>query len=110
MSKKKQESVDKSIKLYIVLYHHHHGTDAWPDFQIEEPNVDRIVEDLKETRTWDESDDERGSYIEVLGPFDNPYVSVLKQVSDDYDNTGCEACGVINQATYERVREILGYD
>lgn len=57
------------MKLWIVLFHHKHGVDTWPMVVDDEPNGDDIIKDLREKGDWDEDDDDRGSYIDVRGPF-----------------------------------------
>lgn len=96
------------MKLYIILYTHKHGTDAWPRWDTAEPGADKVIEELRANDEWDEDDDERGSCIEVRGPFDNPHEAALISVVDSYDDTGCEDCGVIAQGTYEGARKVLG--
>jgi len=96
------------MNLYVILYTHKHGTDAWPHWSATEPGADEIVEELRANDEWDEDDDERGSYIEVRGPFENPHVEALKGVVNSYDDTGCEECGVIDQGVYEGARKALG--
>jgi len=57
-------------KLYVVVYSHRHGIDAWPTFRTEAPGSDEIIEELRAADTWDERDDQdEMTYIEVLGPF-----------------------------------------
>ena len=60
------------MKLYIVIFTHKHGTDAWPRFDTKEPTEAKIIKELRKSGEWDEDDDDRGSCIEVRGPFDVP--------------------------------------
>jgi len=64
------------MNLYIITYTHKHGTDAWPRFEAGMPDEGKIIEELRESGEWDEDDDERGSYVEVRGPFDVPKEAV----------------------------------
>jgi len=96
------------MKLYIVIYTHRHGTDAWPRFDTEEPGVDTIIEELRENGEWDEREDEGEGFIEVRGPYDNPYADALTAVVNSYSDEGCEDCGVIDEAAYKGARKVLG--
>lgn len=49
-------------KIWIVIYEHRHGVDAWPILSLEEPTEDEVVASL------DEWDSERES-LEVRGPW-----------------------------------------
>lgn len=60
------------MKIYIILYHHKHGVDAWPEFAESAPDGGDIIDKLRAQDEWDEDDDERGSYIDVTGPFEMP--------------------------------------
>jgi hypothetical protein len=96
------------MNLYVIIYTHKHGTDSWARFDTKEPGTDKIIEELRAADEWDEDDDERGSCIEVRGPFDNPAAKALREVVDSYDDTGCESCGVIDAGVYEGARKALG--
>jgi hypothetical protein len=54
--------------IYIVVFSHRHGIDAWPVFQSEKPIEGDIITDLRSGGVWDESDDENSS-IDIRGPF-----------------------------------------
>jgi len=56
-------------KLYVVLFTHKYGADAWPRFSATEPGEGEVIADLRKSGEWDEDDDERGSTIEIRGPF-----------------------------------------
>ena len=96
------------MKLYIVIFIHKHGSDAWPRFDTKEPSVDTIIEELRKNGEWDEDDEERGSHIEVRGPFDNPHADALVAVVNSYSDEGCEDCGVIDASAYDAARKVLG--
>lgn len=51
------------MKLWIVLYHHRHGVDAWPRFSDARPDPEREAAGVDFEEDRDES-------IEVIGPFD----------------------------------------
>jgi len=53
------------MKLYIILFTHKHGADAWPRFSSRRPSERTIIRELRKTGEWDETDDERGSTIEI---------------------------------------------
>lgn len=58
--------------LFIILYHHRHGTDAWPSFCMEEPTEDDVLWTMvydKELPSPKLESDER---IDIVGPFDMP--------------------------------------
>ena len=96
------------MNLYIILFTHKHGTDAWPRWDTQEPGEDTIIKELRENGEWDEDDDERGSSIEVRGPIESPFQNALKAVVESYDDTGCEDCGVIDEGVYKGARKALG--
>ena len=54
------------MNVWIVLYHHRHGVDAWPVFQATVPDEDEIIEGL------DEYEPDREEYVEIVGPFEAP--------------------------------------
>lgn len=54
--------------IYIVVFSHRYGIDAWPVFQSEKPIEGDIITNLRECGTWDEYDDENSS-IDIQGPF-----------------------------------------
>lgn len=57
------------MKIWIVIYGHKHGVDAWPVDH--EPSLDEVKEGLRAEGSWDDDDDddERNS-IEVRGPWE----------------------------------------
>lgn len=62
--------MDSNTKLYIVIYNHRHGIDAWPTYRTEAPGSDDIIEELKAAEEWDDRDEnDELTYVEVLGPF-----------------------------------------
>ncbi len=96
------------MHLYVIIFTHKHGTDAWAHFASEKPSETEIVKELRDNGEWDEDDDERGSTIEVRGTFGNPHAGALRDMVDSYDDTGCEACGVVDESTYEAAKKVLG--
>lgn len=60
------------MRLYVIIFTHKHGTDAWPRFSAKEPSEEEIIDELRKGGEWDEDDDDRGSYVEVRGPFEVP--------------------------------------
>ena len=57
-------------KLYVIVYNHRHGIDAWPTYRTEAPSSDDIIEELKASDEWDERDEsDELTYVEVRGPF-----------------------------------------
>lgn len=52
--------------LWIVLYHHKHGTDAWPRVG-QRPDEGAEIADLKATSTREGTDS-----LQIVGPFDLP--------------------------------------
>lgn len=96
------------MNLYVIIFTHKHGVDAWPRFDAERPGEEKIIKELRARGEWDEDDDDRGSTIEIRGPFSNPAAKALTGVVDSYDDTGCEDCGVIDAAVYQRARKALG--
>lgn len=62
--------MDKNPKqLFIVTFHHRHGTDVWPSF--EPITEEEVIEKLKANDEW-EGDTRDDEYVEVTGPFDIP--------------------------------------
>jgi len=59
-------------KLYVILFTHKHGADAWPRFSADKPGEGEVIAELRKSGEWDEDDDERGSTIEIRGPFPMP--------------------------------------
>lgn len=56
--------------LYIVIYSHRHGIDAWPTYRTEEPSSDDIIKELKAADEWDDRDEaDELTYVEVRGPY-----------------------------------------
>ena len=96
------------MNLYVIIFVHKHGADAWPRFDTKKPKVEKIIKELRARGEWDEDDDDRGSHIEIRGPLDNPAAKALREVVDSYDDTGCEDCGVIGANVYKDARKALG--
>lgn len=64
------EVMANTTNLYIVIYNHRHGVDAWPIYRDEMPSSDDIIEELKASDEWDERDEaDELAYVEVRGPF-----------------------------------------
>ena len=59
-------------KCWIVLYTHRHGTDTWPLFRVDAPDVQEIIEDLNDVWGDSDFDPDRGDSVEIVGPFDVP--------------------------------------
>lgn len=56
------------MKIWIVIYEHKHGVDAWP--VSEEPDVDGVKAKLREEGSWEDEDDtDYRSRIEIRGPW-----------------------------------------
>jgi len=55
------------------------------------------------------SDDEKAvcKTVEEAEDSDSDPVVVLRSVVDSYDDTGCEACGVIDESVYFAARKVL---
>ena len=96
------------MRFFIVRFSHKHGSDVWPVFRDEEPAEADIIAELKAAETWDEGDDNRmDTYIEVTGPFENPLAKPLRDMVEEYDDTGCDGCGVVGEAAYEAGKAAL---
>lgn len=54
------------MKFWIVMYHHRHGSDAWPVFSDTEPNLEEQASEL------DDWEPDRDEWLEVFGPFKTP--------------------------------------
>jgi len=50
------------MRIWIVQYHHRHGVDTWP--VVSEPDLEEIEKGLD-----DFEGEERGEYLESVGPF-----------------------------------------
>ncbi len=50
-------------RLWIIVYHHRHGCDAWPTYGATEPDLDLVAKDL------DNWEPEREEWLELFGPF-----------------------------------------
>ena len=96
------------MHLYVIIYTHKHGTDAWAHFAANKPTEEEIIEELRGNGEWDEGDDDRGSTIEIRGTFENPHADALRAMVESYDSTGCEDCGVVHEAEYEAAKKVLG--
>ena len=61
------------MKLYIVVWNHKYGADAWPVFADSQPPIGEIEQGLRDSGDWTESDDDRpDTYLDVYGPFNFP--------------------------------------
>jgi len=60
---------DNAIGAWAVMYSHKYGNDVWVEWSEKEPNIDGIIASLRKDGVWDEDDDDRGSCIEIFGPF-----------------------------------------
>jgi hypothetical protein len=56
------------MKIWVVVYEHKHGVDAWP--VNEEPSIEGVKEGLRKEGSWEDEDetDHRNS-IEIRGPW-----------------------------------------
>ena len=98
------------MKLYVVIYTHRHGVDAWPRFDTEEPSVDTIIEELRKNGEWDEREEEGEGFIEVRGPYDNPHEDALKIFVNSYRESKIDRhYGMVERAVYRGARKVLGY-
>ena len=57
-------------RLWIILYNHRHGTDAFPMFREEPPSKEEMINALEGAWEGEEYDED----IEAVGPFDLPAV------------------------------------
>ena len=51
------------MNIWVVIYEHRHGVDAWPVLSKEQPTEDEVIAGLEE---WEP---DRGETIEVRGPW-----------------------------------------
>lgn len=51
------------MKIWIIVYNHRHGSDAWPVVSEEQPDLKKISEEL------DDFEPDRQEYIDSFGPF-----------------------------------------
>jgi hypothetical protein len=58
----------KLMKTWIVIYDHRYGVDAWPIFSDDEPTVEQVVANLKDSEHT-EVEFDRGETIEIRGPW-----------------------------------------
>lgn len=58
------ESEKQTPSIWVVVYEHRHGVDAWPVVAMEEPSEEELIASLEE---WEP---DRGETIEVVGPWD----------------------------------------
>jgi hypothetical protein len=58
----------KKIYLWIVIYHHRFGTDGFPVWQNEAPDLEQYAKEELENFEPDREDE----YLELSGPFDIP--------------------------------------
>ena len=63
------------MSLWIVQYHHRHGTDAWPIAAVKPPSQSDIIRGL------DDWEPDKSEWLEVLGPFNVPNPAV-RQLED----------------------------
>lgn len=52
------------MKVWIVIYEHRHGVDAWPVFSEEQPTDEEVIAGL------DDWEPEKGETIEIRGPWE----------------------------------------
>jgi hypothetical protein len=52
------------MKVWIVIYEHRYGVDAWPMFAKDMPTEEEVIADLHD---WEP---DKGEIVEVLGPWD----------------------------------------
>ena len=62
-------------QVWVVLYVHKHGADAWPIF--EDLTEEQVIDGLRRDGSWDNDEEgsvnyEKGYYVEVRGPFQIP--------------------------------------
>jgi len=59
------------MKIWVIIYYHKYGTDAWPMVRSSRPTETGVKRSLRREGTWTEEDDMRDdSWIEILGPWD----------------------------------------
>lgn len=56
-------STKPSVLLWVVTYHHQHGTDAWPLLRVSKPDL------KKEQKKLRDFEPDRGEYLALSGPF-----------------------------------------
>ena len=56
-------------QLFIVTYHHRHGTDVW--LSLGSITEEEVIEKLKAADEW-EGDTRDDEYVEITGPFEIP--------------------------------------
>ena len=58
------------VTVWVVIYHHKHGVDAWPIAMNKEPTEDEVIKILRKEGSWEDEDDDReDTYVEVRGPW-----------------------------------------
>jgi len=50
-------------QLWIIIYTHRHGVDAWPEMSKEIPDLEKVAKEL------DDFEPDREEYLEVRGPW-----------------------------------------
>ena len=56
------------LDVWVVIYHHKHGTDAWPVTC--EMSEEEVIKHLREEGEWCEEDDkDELTFIEIRGPW-----------------------------------------
>ena len=51
------------MQLWIIIYSHRHGVDAWPVISKESPDLEKVADDMQ---GWEP---DREEYLEVRGPW-----------------------------------------
>jgi hypothetical protein len=68
---------EPAARIWVVVYEHRHGVDAWPVVAVEEPSEEDVVASLEE---WEP---DRGETIEVVGPWDLTGTPCASQPEED---------------------------
>ena len=74
------------MKLYIVVWSHQYGKDAWPVFADVKPSIDEIEQSLLDSGDWTERRPD--THLDVFGPSDLPTQepdAVIENYAPDID-------------------------
>jgi len=71
---------EAAARIWVVVYTHRHGVDAWPLVSAERPSEDEVIATLEE---WEPDRDET---IEVVGPWDLSGTPCASQPEEDEDD------------------------
>jgi len=91
------------MTIWIVLYHHRHGVDAWPFVSAERPDLD-IIESV-----LDDFEEEQEEFLESLGPYlmtgeDASMNGLLEDIISSSDANCAESLANAIDAAKEGVR------